>query len=1539
MKIIDQVNEISDLYKEYIHSTVNFPDKEYQESFYQEFEAQHFSKGPLIDIQMPYTKGKTLSELISEGTLNKDFYRLRSIPFDRPLYSHQEDAINQITNGGNAVITTGTGSGKTESFLIPTINKVMELKHKNGNNGVVALFLYPMNALVNDQMNRVREILRDYPLVTFGNYTGDTPHKLTNSEKNKIEENLGITIPNNEILTREQMRLTPPNLLFTNYSMLEHLLIKPSDSPLFGNDKGNGWSIVILDEAHSYTGSLGIDISHLLKRLKYRTCSNPQYVLTSATLGDKDTPNDGIIDFAQSLTGSKFQEESIIFASRENIEFQDHGFKIGPEDYIRLAEDTSYALEFYEEITGTKANLDNPDTSKIFKEIMYRDMYFREIMKTIKTIDEPSIDRIASELSIDTYHVAEILKFYNSEAAESQITVKYHQFYRSLQGLYISLGKAKNVETKPTTLKDDRKYYEVIKCSKCNQMYLNVEVKDKFFETPDSKDKTKSNVLSQYFTPESFATSVEFEDENKVEKFYVCGSCGKLHKYTGENRISCCGDSDDFTVVVELKTDTSGSKKSSCPICDVNKNKNRLRAFSMGKDEATAILAQNLFESMITSQLVDENIDDDLFMFDSEVGETEEQDTKSIPQYLTFSDSRSQASSFAIFLQQNYDRIMRKRLVYESIIGKESEKINVVNNQISQLIESNGLFGGEYASTQESVTSILYELLETDGLNSGEGIGLYKFSIDFEGLFRRKGPKIEQQVYSRFMDNYNIDKTTLLSLLNITVNVFRKVPAVDYSNFDINPELLDESLKYRRFLNSVVLEGGIGKNEYSLIGKNGTNIQKYIIKALNIDIEKSNLVLKDIFNIFSAQLFGSEIFKKGDNNVGSLRVNLEAFSITNGNAVTWYECSHCKKIQSENINDCCVTAKCNGVLLRTDIQLKSKGNYYYSQYINKPLVNMVVKEHTAQLSKEKARKYQSDFKNQKINVLSSSTTFEMGIDLGQLQSVFLRNVPPTPANYVQRSGRAGRRSGMEPLTVTYCSSNSHDRTYFEDPRDMIEGKMNPPYFDVNNEVLILRHLLAIVLSFFFKDYPEYYGKLHNLFTSSTNIEGWNTFIVYLRKKDNSYRSFTENFLAGTNLNHILGNAKWVDIVLEFDGILDRFQNHILNEYSEIEAEVGSKEALENFKYKYEAEQRLSNLKEENTISVLSRHGVIPRYGFPVDTTKLYTYNNLGLKVDNNLVRSLDIGIGEYAPGSKVSADGVIYNSRFIKQTKSQNTNMNYYGVCSNDHTVMTAVSSKENVSCISCGTVLNISNPYLVPRLGFQSQSDKIKTGTVNGNNSRSISTYLIGDKNSIREKLDFENWSVSLTNNAKILKLNDEKFFKCAECGYSVPMGFDDDNSSISIEKEHKNHLNRTCSNTKLEVLSLAYDFETDVLSFDLSNYNFVYQQQVSILYALRDGISLEFNIDRSDIDCVRVNESGGNEIVIIDNVVGSAGHLRGLFSRRKIEKILHRALKVVSLNCCQEDNACYSCLKDYRNMYAHSELNRGAAKEAIKWLIETCK
>lgn len=426
MKIIDQVNEISDLYKEYIHSTVNFPDKEYQENFYQEFEAQHFSKGPLIDIQMPYTKGKTLSELISEGTLNKDFYRLRSIPFDRPLYSHQEDAIKQITNGGNAVITTGTGSGKTESFLIPTINKVMELKHKNGNNGVVALFLYPMNALVNDQMNRVREILRDYPLVTFGNYTGDTPHKLTNSEKDKIEENLGITIPNNEILTREQMRLTPPNLLFTNYSMLEHLLIKPSDSPLFGNDKGNGWSIVILDEAHSYTGSLGIDISHLLKRLKYRTCSNPQYVLTSATLGDKDTPNDGIIDFAQSLTGSKFQEESIIFASRENIEFQDHGFKIGPEDYIRLAEDTSYALEFYEKITGTKANLDNPDTSKIFKGIMYRDMYFREIMKTIKTIDEPSIDRIASELSIDTYHLAEILKFYNSEAAESQITVKYH---------------------------------------------------------------------------------------------------------------------------------------------------------------------------------------------------------------------------------------------------------------------------------------------------------------------------------------------------------------------------------------------------------------------------------------------------------------------------------------------------------------------------------------------------------------------------------------------------------------------------------------------------------------------------------------------------------------------------------------------------------------------------------------------------------------------------------------------------------------------------------------------------------------------------------------------------------------------------------------------------------------------------------------------------------------------------------------------------------------------------------------------------------
>ena len=143
------------------------------------------------------------------------------------------------------------------------------------------------------------------------------------------------------------------------------------------------------------------------------------------------------------------------------------------------------------------------------------------------------------------------------------------------------------------------------------------------------------------------------------------------------------------------------------------------------------------------------------------------------------------------------------------------------------------------------------------------------------------------------------------------------------------------------------------------------------------------------------------------------------------------------------------------------------------------MTDMIAKEHTAQLGSQKAYAYQNDFKNEHINVLSCSTTFEMGVDVGSLETVFMRNMPPSPANYAQRAGRAGRSIKSAAYALTYCPNSSHDLNYFKNPVDMIKGTIIPPAFNVDNEKIVLRHIYAVVLSYFFKKNDKFFDNMQD----------------------------------------------------------------------------------------------------------------------------------------------------------------------------------------------------------------------------------------------------------------------------------------------------------------------------------------------------------------------------------------------------------------------------------------------------------------------------
>ena len=145
-------------------------------------------------------------------------------------------------------------------------------------------------------------------------------------------------------------------------------------------------------------------------------------------------------------------------------------------------------------------------------------------------------------------------------------------------------------------------------------------------------------------------------------------------------------------------------------------------------------------------------------------------------------------------------------------------------------------------------------------------------------------------------------------------------------------------------------------------------------------------------------------------------------------------------------------------------------NHYSSLYQEDLHGNLVVEEHTAQLATERAREVQREFQEGRINVLSCSTTFELGVDLGDLNTVFLRNVPPEPFNYVQRVGRAGRRAGSPGFAVTYCRRGPHDLYHFSDPARLLAGRTKPPTISLDNTRIAERHLSAYALSEFFRHF-------------------------------------------------------------------------------------------------------------------------------------------------------------------------------------------------------------------------------------------------------------------------------------------------------------------------------------------------------------------------------------------------------------------------------------------------------------------------------------
>lgn len=1575
---IERSQYINARYKDYLRSSFEFGNKELQKLFEEQLEKETLFKGPYVNMNYPFERGHNLEYLIENGIVCESFNKLNNIDFKRPLYSHQEESIKLIKNGRSAIITTGTGSGKTESFLYPILNELLyELENGNNEIGVRAVFLYPMNALVNDQIDRIRKILKNCPEITFGFFTGETPEDSNANTRDKLGKENGIEISDNELVSRSEIRENPPHLLFTNYSMLEYLLIRPNDYSIFEPERLKNWKYVVLDEAHTYKGSLGIEISLLLRRLTGLAYKKPQFILTSATLGQQGKSESDIVKFAKTLTSAEFTESDIIFSKRIIIQNKPK-YRVLNEDYFYIKE----ALEDISKIksiTNKYLDIDSNNTREVLYELLSSDENVHDLSSFLKN-ESKDFQTILKQMSeyVSEEGLIALIDIIN-KAEKNGIglfDLKYHSFIRPLSGAYISYGKVPKLTLTKTSEIDGMRAFEVGNCRYCNSPYIIGKIKrseedqlDYLFQNKEvdiyENYGDEKSVKIDYFLLENSINEDEV-DKEILEPYEVCAKCGEIHPKNDLNANKCkCDDSQRFIIyqVVSKKNNDEDfiyNNINQCPCCGHKGKSGVVKALNVGKDEGTALVAQMLYEAIDEGDK--ENFKPKKISLRPFQNIEKKQEEDKIKQFLTFSDSRQQASFAAVFFNSNHVRMLRKRLIWETIKNNNYEemKIDELITRLEKIIKESNLFP-DYSKKgmnahKNAWAAVLVDLLKVDGAYDGEGLGLYYFDLDLKEII----DSISDEEISTAFNGLDMTKDKLYTFMQVVLGMFKITPAIDYVKSTLDQEERKEILEYRRFLNYIALQNAVkskkDNSEEDIVGgvrsflpvKGGSNmVVRYTMKTFGVDAEKAKEMLEIVFSLL-VQISESEeysSFLHKHNKKDAYQIDASRYIVKNYKKSKYYCCNKCGRLTPYNVNNKCIQDKCSGILIEVNPDEYLANNFYRQQYKEKKIESIVIKEHTAQLDNKQAKEYQIDFKNKKINILSCSTTFEMGVDIGNLETVFMRNVPPTPANYVQRAGRAGRRKDSAAYILTYCGTGSHDYTYFSEPEKMISGVINPPYFDVLNNKIIVRHLMAASLGYFFRCYPEYFRNLDAFAIDGNGIDKFNE---YMSSKPTDLNKYISKKVLPEPIYDKYKNYKWLEEMGDEDEKMVHFIETIremVEEFINAKNEAlkkqsrGDEQASRDVTYYI---RQINELKNSSILDSLSSYCVIPKYGFPVDVVELQIYENGAVVNDYDMSRDLKVAISEYAPDSEVIVNGNKYTSRYIGLKKHSQLRKNWFVTCPTCGKINVFLSKSENSECKYCGEIIPLScdyQYYIEPTNGFKTGQTKESSALKPKRSYAGEVSYLGNGKTDEQRLVLGEALGIETSTDDELLVMNKSGFYMCPVCGYSE---IEKRKSCSPIrKKKHKNYKNYNCENDELEYLRLGHKFQTDVTRLSIPSLGLndkkSYAQALSFMYAFLEGISLALDIERNDIDGVLEPnlESQSFDILLYDNVPGGAGHVKRLLNKTAVIESLKAALEKVNAHCCDENTSCYNCLRNYYNQSYHDKLQRKLAIESIKKLL----
>lgn len=1647
--------KIRSSYLNYLKTIKPFQDKELRKEFAEALETAKLVKGPLLQIALPYKPESSIQDLVNEGILSPRFKDLCSdaLSYNRKLYSHQTKAIRKAVQGRNLVVSTGTGSGKTETFLIPILNSLLQEQEVGTliQPGVRALLLYPMNALANDQMKRLRQILKNYPEITFGRYINVNETPITEEKANKYFNDMyGISENKpNEKKSREAMHEAPPHILMTNYAMLEYLLLRPESTNLFDGETGKHWRYIVLDEAHVYDGANATEIAMLLRRLQDRVAGENhgkiQGIATSATLGSGEQANPEVAEFASKLFNKKFEWieldsscQDIVRADPLNIDVLGKVWgKFPPEFYREMQEILSSTTDISTQFRQMKDLLEQTDcpievrmraeskteTAEFLYDCLKGDENIRNLITFLN--EKPNLlEEVASKVFPNAANanqalidlIALTVRAKTGSENMPLLPARYHTFARALEGAFICLNHD-HPNGFPRLFLERHKYckhcgsriFEIANCTTCGTSYIVGNIKSGSKLDDEKSEHFKIDPTLSYVTQDS--QLIQSEDATKTDYFIfdnihsqpnedelddtdaidrnivgsepckICTKCGQFLK-NEENTRCLCGEKYLKTLYkVDLKKKKTLSRCISCST--KSKAGGVVYRFLTGQDAPVSVIASALYDELPESK---DPIEQD------KAGQGRK--------ILNFSDNRQSAAFFAPFIQRIHERNLRRGLIFKTV--KNQLSFNGYDLHLKDLINPLGVNANEAKLFKEKDSEdekkmriaiwLMQEFLPFDRRISLEGIGL----LSFEPKFQKDIPP--------FLKNgdWDLDQNDTLTLIKVLLNTLRNKQISSYLLEDEKKTIFkDSAFKPLNFQQYVLKTKSEREKHISswIPSQNYENarlnyLKRFLMRHRDFRDEKkakskAQDLLIDLWELLIGSDYGSQLLieREVDKVTGKAYVldhNKWSVNVPNENLDGLYICDQCKNIYSKGIGDVCLTYQCGGKmipLINDEETLQS--NIYRINYQKENLIWLEAQEHTAQWTAEKAAEIQNQFVKGDINFLSCSTTFELGVDVGDLQVVMMRNMPPTTANYIQRAGRAGRRTDTPAYIMTFAQRRSHDLNHFMHPEKMVAGEMNPPRTPLQNEKILRRHLHSIVFADFFKwsktNYEREYKTIGSFIEKVDGRDGLDLIKEFLEKRPERLKQEIKNIIP-LNMYERLGieDWSWIELLTNENnqmgvsdekintnrGILDLACDDIKSDISFLDEEIEQQKILirdevNNNNYSNiarlsksnEAKQQIiDQIKSKDILGFLGSRNVLPKYGFPVDVVELKT-NHLpeasGAK-DIDLSRDLRVAIAEFAPGSQVVAAKMLWTSGGLKKHPSRAWQRFHYAICKNCQKMYHDIDKSKIPNVCSCGEGNLAVKMFLIPEDGFVAIDNNEEPGEQPPERTFPSSVYF-GDYNKedsqkYMEKQEFE-FSQDLGLNSKfryskfgwMVVVNDgyKKGFRiCEACGYGQVI-----NPSVGKPVfKHKNPVTNKDCNSILITADLGHRFLTDVLEinlrppFELGNY----KAMRSLLYALLEGASQSQGIRRADIDGTLHFRSKGEapSIILFDAVPGGAGHVENI--KNNLRNVVATAYDRVNSCDCGVETSCYNCLRNYSNQYFHDDLQRGYAIKLLSLMLK---